>query len=163
MRYAKIKGMTMGFDGLVVECGRYISRADYTLVEVKCLTKPNMIIGDREISYPLPDFALWVNVNLLEECDFNERREFASTNPWGNVDYEGRHVIGDIEVITCKFEKCLQVTVMNNKKTIYAQNFFMFFDEIRMMLNKIFSGEVDDLIFDLQRIKQKENKEFTDE
>jgi hypothetical protein len=125
-KYYVIKGIGSSFDGLVVESDEYIEDGDDgpSMVEVGRIVNRNTVIGDRSVSYLLPQEAIWISDRYLEEVQDPELREFDSTNPWGKCEFEGRYTKGSIEVSYAQYERALQVTVSEKvdgkSKTIHS-------------------------------------------
>jgi hypothetical protein len=156
-----IKGLSRALDGLVVEGhGTYEE-----FVQVDKLTNTNAILGDRNVSYTFPTCGLLIGKEYLEKISDPGKREFASDNPHGKLLFEGRYVSGNIEVPYARYEKCLQIAVIEKqgkgKKTLYSDYFYIDMDGVRLAIEELFAGkddaDIDDVVCELKNMKVEES------
>lgn len=119
MSYMMVKGVSKLLDGLVVDVDDGSTAVlevnqdwDGDLLMINKIIDRNAIVGDRVASMPLPPHVLWINERFLVECEDPTRRQYDSSNPHGNLLYEGRYKKNSLEVAYAQFERCLQVTLM---------------------------------------------------
>lgn len=157
----KIVGLGKGWDGNFVEVGE----KDGDKVNVLSFVYPDSVIGDRELNLPVPPGGLWINEKLLEWVGERQPKEFDSRNPFGKARFEGRYTQGNLEVAWCRYERALQVTVIekveDKPRTRYTNYFFGddqhqsdVLQEISIAIQK---ADLDDLIFTLDGLKGSES------
>lgn len=154
-----LKNLGTGFDGLVVE-GLSFAQGDNTvLIEVRKIINRNAIFGDRNVSYPVPPNFLFID-GLYTDPYEEEQREYGSTNPYGEFKLEGRYTKDSLEVVFAQYSKALTVTVyekQETKRTLYSQTFVGNFAAVKEAIEVHTStGDVDDLIFRLNELKEME-------
>lgn len=153
-----VKGIGGGFDGLVVE-GK---DSALNLVEVVKLTDRDSIVGDRNVSLPVPESALFISKAHLDEIEDPGTREFASDNPFGKHLADGNMEMGGISIHYSEFEKVLNVTVldMGARKTVLSQYFFKNIAQVKEQLANLLKenggSDVEDLVFRLRELKEAE-------
>lgn len=168
-KFMRIKGLGGGFDGLVVEVREDRIEPD-TVVNVLRIIDTAKVVGDRSPSLPLPEGALFVLSDYLDETVHPVDREFASTNPWGRFQYEGRYLSRDdlVEVAMARFDRALQVTVtrrfthgvrtLPTSQTVFSGYFFEDINEVIRQMNEsmVFDDSFEGLPLVLSRLKLEE-------
>lgn len=167
-RMYTIIGLGFGLDGLIAEStdddhevNDLLDARMASVREITRLRSPSVVVGDRNVSYPIRENSLWINREFLEPYDL-PIREYASDNPWGKYKFEGRCETGNLEVTYAQYERCLQVTVTEKAnarhKTLYATNYFNpeAFREVKNAIEQMIDRDSDDLIFKLQELKNGE-------
>ncbi len=161
-----IKGMGRGFDGLVVEAKSLVEDDPTLLFMVTRIINRNSVFGDRNVSFPVPEKCLYIDGSCLEQVD-EAPREYDSTNPYGEFKLEGRYTKDSLEVVFAQYSKALTVTVYEKtptkkdeqeaKRTLYSQTFIGNFAAVKEAIEVHTStGDVDDLIFRLNELKEME-------
>ena len=156
-----LKGLGRGFDGLVVEAENTDPRAPQPLLEVRKIINRNSVFGDRNVSFPVPAGALYVDSAYAEPSDEGPR-EYDSHNPYGKFKLEARYTHGPLEVVLGQYERAVTVTVYEqqaeDKRTLYSQTFTGNFAAVKEAVEVHTSdGDVDDLIFRLDELKELES------
>ena len=154
-----VKGIGGGFDGLVVE-GAALKDLPPTVQVLKLIDRDS-IVGDRNISLPIPPGALTIGLEFLDPIDDPGIREFAATNPFGKLLLEGRMDCGDLQVVYAQYENTLGVVVTDivAKKTVLSQYFSKDFDKVKAVIEDVLKNSqvADDLVFKLRELKEAEN------
>lgn len=154
-----VKGIGGGFDGLIVETE---TNADGVYKLVTRIIDPNMNVGDRTVSLPIPLGALSIHPKFLDQTDDPGIREFASDNPFGKMFLEGHMDCGDLKVTYSQFEKALSVVVFDTqaKRTIFSQYFTKEFDKVKQTVEAVLKqnggSDAEDLVFQLRALKEAE-------
>lgn len=162
MSWYVIKGLSPAFDGLLVESDLEFEDNRY----VKRIVNRSIMLGDRELSYSIPQGGLIIRKMFLEDLEDPELRQFDSKNPWGKFICEGRTSRNSIEVAWAEYELCITVTVMetnaiNSNKTLYSENFILGdnlngFEVTDLIRDKVRDDEtMEDLIFSLKELKNR--------
>lgn len=164
-KYFVIEGLGGGFDGLLVEEGTSKSEKLAPLEFFYCsparLIDRDSIVGDRNVSLPLPDGALYIDRKYLTEVTDPGIREYDNSNPYGKFILEGRMDCGPLRVTYAQFEKNLQVSVFDTEanRTLYSQNFSKNFDKVKQTIEEALKDgdqEGADLVFSLNELKEVE-------
>jgi len=171
-KFYVVKDIGGGFDGLTVE-GEVFD--DYPhFVSVTKLTDRDSIVGDRNVSLPVPAHSLLIALKNLDEIEDPGTREFSSENPYGKFLLQGTMQLGgtgdsSIQIAYSQYEKALQVSVTNvipngiggaTRNTLLNQNYSKDFDKIKLAIEDVLkeNGEdPDDLIFKLKALKEAES------
>ena len=153
-----------GFEHLLVVGNEWQlddSRGTFEVVEVKTLINTSVLVGDRELKINLPDQAMFINIHNLEPVPETEsEHEFASDNPFGQYQYEGRFSRGILEVVHVVYEKAITISILEkvgpNSRTLYSESFFSMRERALGMIEEMLHGELDsdDLIFNLKDLKE---------
>lgn len=161
MKYYRIIALP-GLAGLVAEVSAEINDdSDAEWASVDTLIVPNIVVGDRNMRYPLPPQAVLVKKEYLQGVP-DPSREYSLDSPYGKYMYEGRYKKEELEVAYTKFERALSISIYENRpgsqKTIYSQNFFGKRDQAMTLIDGVLQGttEVDDLVFSLKELKERE-------
>jgi hypothetical protein len=156
VNYFRIKGLCRALDGLTVEVD---GGKDFPLLQVQKIFNTNQVVGDREFTVPVEPGGLIIHNKFLEPTDDPTKREYAHDNPYGKFILESRTTVGETEVAFSRFEKALQVTIREvgqYPKTLYTENFNMNLEVVQGTIVESGIGEIDDLIFVLQEMKEAE-------
>ena len=111
-----------GLSGLYV-VGTKIS-ADDDLVEIQELVNVGIVVGDRQLRYPIPPGAMWIGSDFLDESDDIGSREFSTDNPYGEFKYEGRFERDRLVIVHAVYEKAISITIyemVNDKKSSFQK------------------------------------------
>jgi hypothetical protein len=158
MAHYKIQDMAVGLDGLIIE-GTPVDGG--ALVAVRRFINRDVMFGDRSPSIPVE--GLFVDPAYLQELPDFENRQFASDNPFGTLQFEGRYVGHGLEVAYAKFERKVQVTVLEKEsdydveatRTLFTHYFDADdFDKLTEAIEEHMYGDFDpdDLVFVLGEI-----------
>ena len=165
-----VKGLGAGLDGLIVEG---IQTAAMGLTMVLRIIDPNVNVGDRTASLPLPEEAFYVSDSFLERTDDPKIREFDSNNPYGKFMLEGHMECGRLHISYSQYERGLQVSVLEKyateetplgpkveTKTIYSENFYRDIVLVKQAIESVLAenggADADDLVFKLRELKEGE-------
>jgi hypothetical protein len=155
-----LKGLGRGFDGLLVEAVTAAPGDPSVLLEVRKIINRNAIFGDRNVSFPVPPGAIYVDPAFAELTDEGPR-EYDTSNPYGVFKLEARYSRGQLEVVLGQYEKAVTVAVSEQqaegKRTLYSQTFTANFAAVKEAVEVHTSdGDVDDLMFRLAELKEME-------
>lgn len=183
MSFFKIKNLSPALDGLYVEGIEHDGHGFY--LTVTRIINRNAIVGDRNVAFPVAlqtvngdECGLIIDGEYLERVEDIENREYSHTNPWGKCVFDGRYISGALEIAYARFEKAVQVSVIENQsktsrgttttmsKTIFTDYYYeaggimsieKVFDMVKTTIEKHLSegGDVDDLVFSLKSLKEK--------
>lgn len=154
-----VKGIGGGFDGLVVETER---TQEDGLVEVMRIIDRTSILGDRNVSLPIPGQAIYIDRKFLEPTEDPGTREYAANNPFGRLVAEGQMEISSIKVSYAQFETVLSVNVQDTvaKKTLFSQYFSKDIEKVKAAIEAVLKqnggSDVEDLVFQLRALKEAE-------
>lgn len=154
-----VKGIGGGFDGLVVEGVQVIGTQ---MVAIQKLTDRDTIIGDRNVSLPIPPEAVYIGMQFLEKTEAPGTREFAANNPFGQLMAEGRMTIGNLDVAYSQFMSVLSVNIRDTGvgKTIFSQYFSKDFEKVKKVMEDALKqsdgSDAEDLVFQLRALKEAE-------
>lgn len=162
-KFYRINGLGAGFDGLIVEVPSYHENA---LMAVLKIHKPEQILGDRHISWPLPTASLFIDERFLDPCEDPTVRQYETTHDFGTYQGEGHVVAGPIEAKYALFANQLQVTITewmngpNARRRTKWTGYFgpKLFDRVIRILTAA-HGDVDageELIFNIMSLKTEE-------
>lgn len=160
----KIKDMGRGFDGLTVE-GEWSEWLPDGMIEITKIVNDHVVFGDRNVSFPVPEGALFISEQHLDEIN-EETREYDHKNPFGHA-LRGYTLSNDLlTVVVTKYETALTVTVLgksspDSRRTMYSQNYFdrEVIAGVESHLVEMFrEGETDDLVFELRQWKSSEEE-----
>jgi len=155
-----VKGIGGGFDGLVVEGTQVLGTQ---MVTIQKITDRNSIVGDRNVSLPLPPEAVYLGLRFLDPIEDPGIREFAANNPFGKLVLEGHMTCGVLKVAYSQFESVLSVTITDSSvgKTIFSQYFSKDFDKVKGTIESILKtkddSDAEDLVFQLRELKEAES------
>lgn len=169
MKLYKIEGLGEGFDDLIVEA----SEDDVMdIFEIRRVINPDVMFGDRQLSFPVPPDALYINKQFLSEYD-QSLRQYDSRNPFGKFLYETTYMRSPLQVCLVEHERAITVTVTESErvdakhggrstfKTRYSQNFFGDLRTVRSVVqDAVKIGDLDDLILRLRELKEIELSEI---
>lgn len=162
MSFYRIKDLSPALDGLTVE--GETSEHDPRFVNITRIVNTNVMVGDRTLSFPVSQYGLVIRETCLVAVDDPQIREFTHTAPWGKCLFEGNYRQGNLEVAYAKYEQATQVTLTEKNgetsRTVYTDYIpveVMSFDHVREVIehNLLRGGDVDDLVFELKRLKEK--------
>ena len=158
----KIKGIP-GFDGLLAVGDLLDSR----WLNVEQIVNTNLLIGDRELKFTLPEHSILLSKDYLEEVEEEQsRREFASDNPYGQYLYENKFTRERLRITTVVFDEAVSVTLTEVSppdekgldRTIWSGSFFKQKTEALRLVQSAITLNIDpdDLIFGLTELKEKD-------
>jgi len=176
MKFYRINGTLPGIGGLIVsgEIKRHCKVSDlkgqavpYTdLLEVSEIIRPDSIVGDRPVRFPMIEGMLYLNASEVFEIDDPSiTREYAADNPFGEYLYEGRFQKENLVITHAVYKDAVTVTIteMNPSqmkgldKTLFTANFFenklMALELVDELLHDRMDPE--DLIFELRNLQEK--------
>lgn len=151
-----VKGIGGGFDGLVIEA---VATQEGNLVEVLKFVDRDSVVGDRNVSLPIPGQSIYMDKRVLDEIEDPGIREFSSTNPYGRLQLEGRMDCGGLQVVYAQYELALTVVVtdMVAKRTVLSQNFSKDFGKVKAKIEECLKqADAEDLVFQLRALKEAE-------
>ena len=99
---------------------------------------------------------------LFEDVKVGKPEEVSIKDMLGEHLFEGSYVKGTLHVVYGMFENAVSITIYemhgSTQKTLYTQNFFKQRDHALGTVEDVLAGKVDveDLIFQLKEIKDKE-------
>jgi hypothetical protein len=136
---------------------------EYELINVETLINTDIMVGDRQLRYPIPKGAFWLNRNYVKEIDDPGIREYSAENDFGDLEYEGTYEKGRIRVSYASYKNVLTIDVkdtsVNPIRTVYSQNYY---DDHRVDAEKSVVGSLriddglEDLVFLLKDIAEKQ-------
>lgn len=149
-----------GFEGLIFAGEEFKQRGHSDRLEVSEVININVVVGDRNLRFPIPQKALYIDRPYFQEYDGSfDTKEFSSDNTFGSWEAECNLVLDqDRKVTWVRYQNALTVTVQQGPKTIYAQNFFkqtIRWDVIEM-LTRLKPSDFEYLLFELQEFKEQE-------
>jgi hypothetical protein len=161
----KINGIP-GLDGLLVR-GRTTEATTepsdegvFDLVAVDELLNVNVIVGDRQLRYPLPPDGLFVSKRYLTEVADPGLREYSTANPFGKYQSEGFFNSTSLEISWAVFSLAATITVisLDTRRTLFSQSFFKNSSQAMGLVDRVMHGKLDpdDLISALQDLKIEE-------
>jgi len=134
-------------------------------VHIKELINVGIVIGDRLLRYPIPDEAVAISEQFLEEVDNITAREFSAENPYGEYKYEGHFEKDQLTIAHAVYEKAISITIYEDvdegthvsQKTLYTGNFFDNRHEAAEIIDELLHGQMDsdDIIFELKNLEGK--------
>lgn len=171
MSFYKVRGLSPALDGLTVEGDKH-----GTTVTVTRIINPNVMLGDRTLSFPVEPYGLHIRSTFLEPIDNPQLREFTHTNPWGKCLFEGVHKKDNLEVAVARFENAVQVTVTEKvdgvNKTLWTEYFHQgpdastetLFARVTEIIGKGLSAEGDasELVFTLRHTHDAYERDYDD-
>lgn len=164
-RFYRIKGLVPGLDGLIVESSDNLGpvQCDYDdVIEISRMYNVNQIIGDREVSVALPDDAMWLHAEYLDEVDDPRGRQYSSSPPFGTAIDSSSWVIGGVNVARTMYQRALGITLSElmttGGKTLFSQYFLKkaTFPKVDKLLAEASPSDADELVFKLQELKEEE-------
>jgi hypothetical protein len=159
--FFRITGLP-GLEGLVAEVAGECPKEG--VAEVCALINTNVVVGDRNVKFPFPDRALYIDSQYLKLVP-DPFREYDAKNPFGSVLFEGHYKKNDLEVAYVVFDNALSATIFEkhkdgSQKTIFSQNFFDSAIDARAAIEDVLreDDEVEDLVFRLKELKEQETE-----
>lgn len=132
------------------------------LYQVSELINVGVVIGDRLLRYQIPECAVFIGADYLDEVDNITAREFSAENPYGEFKYEGRFEKKDLTIAHAVYDKAISITIYEDnkqggQKTLYTGNFFENRIEAAQIIDELLHGDMDsdDVIFELKNIEEK--------
>lgn len=126
-------------------------------VEVEEILNPDVIIGDRQLKFPVVKGFLHVNLHAVREIDDPGVREFTTQSPFGKYQYDGSYKKFDIVVTYVRYENGISVTISEDRggagRTLYSQNFYNErADEAEETVQQALRNDIDieDLVMELK-------------
>jgi hypothetical protein len=176
MKFYRINGTLPGIGGLIVEgmITRHCNVKDLRgnavpyidLLEVSEIIRPDSIVGDRPVRFPISEGTLYLNANEIFEIDDPSiTREYAADNPFGEYLYEGRFQKDNLVITHAVYKDAVTVTITETStsqmkdldKTLFTANFFenklMALELVDELLHDRMDPE--DLIFELRNLQEK--------
>lgn len=156
--YYRIENLMPGLNGLIVRVDDDGKRSDGYRA-VSRVYNTNISFGDSTLSHPVNAPGLLISLGNLQKVDDPTIREFATDNPFGELQYEGHWSKGNIHVDYALYEKIMTVNVKDTSVkptlTVYSQNYIGDFrvdaeESIQQVLRD--ESDIDDLVFSLQDI-----------
>jgi hypothetical protein len=159
-----------GLEGLVVKgtqvaidlAYEHVGTGPLLFVEVKELINPNVVVGDRQVKFPMPNQSLLISYEYLVDIT-DPFKEYAVKNPFGSLLFNGRYEKDKLEIVYTRYTNGVSITIlesrkMKDKKTLYSQNFFSKAAEAIGKIEDVLSGDTDpeDLIMILKDLKEED-------
>lgn len=158
-KFYQIRNLSPFFDGLFVEGDEQTLL--FEGLNITRLIDRSITIGDRDINYSFPLNSLFISTKYLHLVDDPRKREYSTTNPWGQFveTFEKSHDV--VTIVVTKYEKALQVSVIDTtiKKNIWSDYFYKDIDELYEFI-KNYDPQLyhESLVFDLESLKEKYRK-----
>ena len=159
--YYKIKELP-GLKGM-------IARGEETAPNHVCveeLINLDVIIGDRQLRFPMPEDALYINTEYLEAIDNIDLREFSTKSPFGKLNYEGHWSKGTIHVDYAHYENALTVNVKDTSvdpvRTVFSDNFYGDYRvDAEECVQRVLKDEdeIEELVFSLSDVADAQRKQ----
>ena len=136
---------------------------DLELVEVFELVNTNVIVGDRNLKFPIPNKTLFIALKNLVEIEDVSTREFANDNPYGTYLYEGSFQKENLQVVHAVYQYAVTVSIIEKSspkekgldKTLFVGNFFDTKHRALEIIEDMLHGAMDpdDLVFELKQLQ----------
>jgi hypothetical protein len=128
-------------------------------VEVEEIINVNVIVGDRQLKFPVKNGMLMLNIHSVQEIDDPQLREFTTENPFGEYLYDGSYKKNSIVVTYVRYENGISVDVKEDfgdtGRTVYSQNYYgEAAEQAEGIVEQTLSNDldVDDLVFNLKAL-----------
>lgn len=145
MKFARISGLGKLFDGLLVELKEGVNEHH----GVVRFINPGAMLGDRTVSFQVPEGKILFHDDVLVECTDPCVREFSPTHDFGKFIREFSFSTGDLRISVSEHEQSFAVTVRevlkDESKTLFSHNFLTHADITRAShaVYSVISGQTD--------------------